>query len=179
MVQPARRALFLRGINVGTAKRIAMRDLARLVEGLGATEVRTLLNSGNVVCTSAASPEGLASSLSSAIAGELGHHVDVVARTSDQIDAVLAADPWRALATDPSRYLVVFLDRTPEPDRLTALEAIDVAPERWIVRDRELYAWLPPGVADSVLVKQLAKGALGVTWTGRNWTTVSRVRDLL
>ena len=171
--------MFLRGINVGTAKRIAMADLARIVEGLGASEVRTLLNSGNVVCTSSMPPDALASSLTTAIADQTGHRVDVVARTSEQIEAVLAADPLHDVATDPSRYLVVFLDRTPPPERLAALEAIDVEPERWVVLSRELYAWMPGGVADSVVSKQLAKGALGVTWTGRNWTTVSRVRDLL
>lgn len=179
MSRSGRRALFLRGINVGTAKRIAMTDLARIVEGLGSGDVRTLLNSGNVVCTSSMAPDALAGSLTTAIADQLGFHVDVVARTSEQIDAVLAADPWHDVATDPSRYLVVFLDRTPRPDRLAALEAIDVEPERWVVHSREMYVWMPSGVADSVVSKQLAKGALGVTWTGRNWTTVSRVRDLL
>ena len=46
-----RRVALLRGINVGRAKRISMGDLRALFTGLGYGDVRTLLNSGNVVFT--------------------------------------------------------------------------------------------------------------------------------
>ena len=60
-----------------------------------------------------------------------------------------------------------------------ALRALDVAPDVWVLEGRELYAWMPNGVSQSSLVTHLARGVLGVTWTGRNVTTVERLHDLL
>jgi uncharacterized protein (DUF1697 family) len=62
-----RRAVFLRGINVGTGNRIAMTDLAAVVSSVGVTDVRTLLNSGNVVGTSRAEPDALAARVCTAL----------------------------------------------------------------------------------------------------------------
>jgi uncharacterized protein (DUF1697 family) len=175
----SRIALLLRGINVGRAKRIAMTDLAAMVGHLGGTEVRTLLNSGNVVCSSRTTPAALAAELTGVIEQRLGFHVDVVARTRAEIASVIAHDPLADIASDPSRHLVVFLDRAPGAADRDRLDALDLGGDRWVLEGRELYTWLPAGVAESPLVTQLAKGVLGVTWTGRNWTTVTKLHALL
>ena len=171
--------VLLRGVNVGRAKRIAMSDFAALLTGVGLTDVRTLLNSGNAVGTTGLPPRQLAPVVSAAIAERLGFTCDVVVRTKPEIEAVVGHDPLGPVATDPSRYLVVFLGSAPSDAAVRALEGIDVAPEQWTLRGRELYAWMPAGVTDSVLGKQLARGILGVPWTGRNVTTVSRVLDAM
>ncbi|MGD9955779.1 MAG: DUF1697 domain-containing protein [Candidatus Nanopelagicales bacterium] len=174
-----RTAVFLRGINVGTGNRIAMKDLARIVESVGATEVRTLLNSGNVVCTSPVAPATLAASVAAALREQAGLGVDVVARSAAEIDAVLALDPLGAIADNPSRYLVTFLEKEPGADAVAALEAADTGRDVWELHGRELYFWLPDGVADSAVQKLLMKKVLGVTWTGRNWATVQKVQAAL
>jgi uncharacterized protein (DUF1697 family) len=174
-----RQAVFLRGVNVGRAKRISSAQLRDIVAGTGATDVATLLNSGNAVCTSSRAPDRLAASVASAIGETMGFTCDVVVRTESELDLVLARDPLGPVARDPSRYLVTFLGAEPAPSAVEALRALDVSPDEWVLEGRELYAWLPPGVADSLLFKYLAKGRLGVTWTGRNWTTVTRTRSLL
>ncbi len=175
----ARVALFLRGINVGRAKRIAMSDLAAMVADLGATDVRTLLNSGNVVCTSRRSPQALASGLSDLVEARCGFTASVVPRTSDEVDAALARDPLGHVADDPARYLVTFLDVEPAAEAVTALGRVDAGDERWELVGRELYLWLPAGTAQSVVSAALARGVLGVTWTARNWSTVTKVQSLL
>ncbi len=179
MAPPTRIAVLLRGVNVGRAKRIPMSELASIVEGVGGRDVRTLLNSGNAVCTIGSPPDRVAAAVSASIEQRLGFTCDVIVRTKPQIEAVVALDPLADVATDPSRYLVVFLGSRPDPAAVEALRAFDVAPEQWRTEGGELYAWFPAGVADSLVVKQLARGALGVTWTGRNWNTVTRLRDLL
>lgn len=179
MTTTRRHAVFLRGINVGRAKRIAMADLAELVRAAGATEVRTLLNSGNVVCTWGSTPVRLAAAVHDGISDRLGLDVAVVARTAPEIDTVLARDPLHDVATDPSRYLVAFLDAAPGAASVAALRGLDLGDDRWVLEGRELYAWMPAGVAEGALSQQLAKGVLGVTWTARNWATVTKVRDLL
>jgi uncharacterized protein (DUF1697 family) len=174
-----RQAVLLRGVNVGKAKRIAMSDYAAILADLGASDVRTVLNSGNAVCTSRAAPEHLAASVSAAIEERLGFRCDVVARTRAEVEALVARDPLGTVATDPSRYLVTFLATVPSAEAVAALSALDVTPDEWVLEGRELYCWLPTGVAESPLTKQLGRGVLGVPWTGRSWTTVTRLRDLL
>ena len=174
-----RQAVLLRGVNVGKAKRIAMSDLAAILTDLGASDVRTILNSGNAVCTSSAKADRLAAEVTASIQERLGFICDVVVRTKAEIDAVMALDPLRAVATDPSRYLVTFLGTAPSATAVHALRALDVAPDVWVLEGRELYAWMPNGVSQSSLVTHLARGVLGVTWTGRNVTTVERLHDLL
>jgi uncharacterized protein (DUF1697 family) len=175
MATPSRVVVLLRGVNVGRAKRIAMSDFAALLADLGVTEVRTLLNSGNAVGTTTVPPAALAAAVEAAIEGRVGFTCDVVVRTQQEIAATVTRDPLADVATDPSRYLVVFLGSAPEASALARLAALDVAPEVWTLEGRELYLWMPSGVAESVATQHLAKGVLGVTWTGRNITTVRKI----
>ena len=172
-------AVLLRGVNVGRAKRIAMTDLAELLAEIGMSDVRTLLNSGNAVGTWTGQVEPLAERVGAAIEERLGFTCDVVVRTKAQIEAVVAADPLGTVATNPSWYLVTFLGSSPDATAVARLAAMDLAPDRWVLDGDELYVWMPDAVNASPVGKQLAKGVLGVTWTGRNWTTVTKLRDLL
>jgi uncharacterized protein (DUF1697 family) len=171
--------VLLRGVNVGRAKRIAMSDFAALLTDLGMTEVRTLLNSGNAVGTWPGKVDGLAAGVGAAIEARLGFTCDVVVRTKAQIEDVVATDPLGTVATNPSWYLVTFLGSAPSAPAVTRLAAMDLSPDEWVLDGEELYVWMPRAVNESPVGKQLAKGVLGVTWTGRNWSTVTKLRDLL
>jgi uncharacterized protein (DUF1697 family) len=179
MASSGRVVVLLRGVNVGRAKRISMSDFAALLGDLGLTDVRTLLNSGNAVGTTTLAPAALARAVEAAIEERLGFTCDVVVRTRDEVAAAVAHDPLAAVATDPSRYLVVFLGAEPADSAVTKLRALDLAPEEWVLEGRELYLWMPAGVAESAVSKHLAKGVLGVTWTGRNVATVRKILDAM
>ncbi len=172
-------AVLLRGVNVGRAKRISMADLARLLTDLGMTDVATLLNSGNAIGSWSGPIGPLGRAVGAAIEERLGFSCDVIVRTRAQIDAVVATDPLGATATNPSWYLVTFLGSAPTTDAVARLAAMDLAPDQWVLEGEELYVWMPQGVNASPVGKQLAQGVLGVTWTGRNRTTVTKLRDLL
>lgn len=172
-------AVLLRGVNVGRAKRIAMSDFAALLTDLGMTDVRTLLNSGNAVGTWSGKVGSLAADIGAAIEARLGFTCDVVVRTKAQIEAVVATDPLGSVATNPSWYLVTFLGSAPTASAVARLTETDVSPDEWVLDGQELYVWMPTAVNASPVGKALAKGVLGVTWTGRNWSTVTKLRDLL
>lgn len=169
----------LRGVNVGRTRRVAMADLRRLVEGLGYTGVRTLLNSGNVVFT-AASPDaaGHARDIRAALAAGCGFDVPVVALTAADLAAVVREHPLSGIADDPARHLVAFV---PDPGSLDALRCLlDVtwSPEAVAVGRRAVYLWCPRGVADSRLAEAcLRLGGDGVTT--RNWTTVLKLLEAM
>ena len=172
-----RQVAFLRGINLGRNRRVSMGDLRRLLEDHGYEDVRTHLQSGNVVLYSPDSGARLERALERQLADGLGIEVEVLVRSRKQLADVVARDPLGKVARDPSRYLVSFLRSKPSAKVVRELAAVDVAPERFVLEGRELYAWHPRGVQRSKLNKLLSE-RLGVTATARNWNTVTRLLAL-
>lgn len=174
-----RQIALLRGINVGSHRRVAMADLRELLSGCGYAEVGTLGQSGNIVLSAAGQePERLGAELEAQIAKGLGVQAQVVVRTRDELAAVVARDPLGDVVEDPKRYQVSFLSAQPDPEAVRALAAIDVAPERWVQDGREIYAWHPNGIHSSPLAKLLCDRRLGVAVTARNWNTVRKLLDM-
>src|ERR671937_939311 len=99
----------LRGINLGSRNRIGMADLRALLTDMGYDGVRTHLQSGNVVLVTRQAPERAGRAIEREIRTRLGLEVDVIVRTGAEIAAVVAANPLGDVATNPSRYFVVFL----------------------------------------------------------------------
>jgi uncharacterized protein (DUF1697 family) len=173
---PTRFVALLRGINVGRAHQLGMPRLTELLTGRGYGNVRTHLRSGNVVLDSDLSEAELAADLSGAIEQEFGFDVPVVVRTGAEVAAVVAGDPFATVATDPARYLVTFL---PEPPAAAAVDALPPAASgEYLVRGRELYLWLPDGIANTPLAGWKWDRLLGVAGTGRNWNTVRKLAEL-
>jgi uncharacterized protein (DUF1697 family) len=170
-----RQIVLLRGINVGAHKRIAMPELRELLTSAGFEDVRTYVQSGNVVLSSDLSPERLARACERQIADRFGLDVEVVARTRDELAAVVRRNPLRKVAVDPKRYQVSFLSAELDPETVAELTALAVTPEKLVASGRELYCWHPDGVARSKLWTRLAGKGLGVTATARNWTTVTKL----
>jgi uncharacterized protein (DUF1697 family) len=153
--------------------------MPRLRESLtarGYEDVRTHLRSGNVVLGSALSENKLAAELTSAIAEEFGFDVPVVLRTGRELADVVARDPLGGLATDPSRYSVTFLPEPPEQDLVGALPPAEDG--EYLVHGRELYLWLPGGMARSPMATWKWDRLLGVSGTNRNWNTVTKLAEL-
>jgi len=168
----------LRGINLGPNKRIAMADLRSLLDELGYEDPRTLLQSGNVVLTTDSPADAVAAELEEQIATRLGVETRVVVRTRDELAGVVARDPLGDVADDPKRYQVSFLSAEPDPARVRELADVDVAPERFAISGREVYAWHPDGLQRSPLARLLSEDRLGVTATARNWNTVVALLEL-
>jgi uncharacterized protein (DUF1697 family) len=173
-----RQIALLRGINLASRNRVAMGELRELLTGHGYGDVRTLLQSGNVVLTSDLPPEKLARALEKRIAKGLGVEPAVVVRTREQLADVVERNPLASVATDPKRYQVSFLSGEPDADAVREIEAADIAPERFVVSGREIYAWHPDGLQRSPLAKLLSEERLGVRATARNWNTVTKLLAL-
>jgi uncharacterized protein (DUF1697 family) len=173
-----RQIALLRGINLGSHKRVGMGPLRELLAGLGYGDVRTYLQSGNVVLTSQASPERLQRELEQQIADELGLETRVLVRTRDELADVIERDPLAGVADDPKRYQVSFLSAEPDAEVVRELGGVDVAPERFVVSGREIYTWHPDGIQRSQLNKVLSDRRLGVIATARNWNTVTKLLAL-
>jgi uncharacterized protein (DUF1697 family) len=170
----------LRGINVGANKRIAMADLRELLTGLGFTDVRTLLQSGNAVfATRSAKPETVARRITDAIDEQLGLDVGCLVRNGDELDAVVEENPLSEMATDGSKFMALFLSKEPDPTLVKAHDPRSLAPEEIRLGDRVIYQWCPNGVLAAPAAGTFAEKYLDVTVTGRNWNTVTKLAALL
>ncbi|MBV9197400.1 MAG: DUF1697 domain-containing protein [Solirubrobacterales bacterium] len=174
-----RHIALLRGVNLGSHRRVSMPELRELLGRAGFEEVRTYVQSGNVVLSSALAGEQLARACERAIAEQLGLEVEVVVRTRDELAEVVRRDPLGRVATNPKRYQVTFLAAEPPAAVAAKLDALDCEPEQYALCGRELYSWHPDGVGRSKLWARLAKdGWLGVTATARNWTTATTLLNM-
>lgn len=168
----------LRGINVGKARRIPMRDLRALVSELGHHQVRTLLNSGNVVFDAARTGTGrLARELEAAIASRCGFAVKVVVITSAELAAVIDENPLKDGVANPSRFLVAFTTRPATLAKLTALSQQAWGDDQLAMGPRAAYMACTTGILASPLVRAFVR-ATGDGATTRNWSTVLKLRDL-
>ncbi len=163
--------VLLRGINVGGRNRLAMPVLARVLTDVGCTDAKTYLQSGNAVVD--AEPDGLAERVEQA----LPLPVRVLVRTADELAAVVAANPFPELVTEPKRLHVAFLSEPPDPERLAAL-GTDHGDDRLAVGRCELYLAYAGGSHASPLTGALLEKRLGLVASARNWTTVTRLAEL-
>jgi uncharacterized protein (DUF1697 family) len=168
----------LRGINIGPRNRIAMPALRELLSGAGFDDVRTYVQSGNVVLASDAPPEQTARECERLIAEEFGLEIDVLVRTRDELAEVVRRNPLGDVADDPKRYQVSFLETELPGEQVERIASAAVESEQLVAVGRELYAWHPAGVARSKLWGRLADRRLGVKATARNWTTVTTLLEM-
>ncbi len=168
----------LRGVNLGAHNRVSMAELRSHLASLGYRDVRTLLQSGNVVLGADVSPDRLAADLQRELADRFGVRSPVVVRTRQQLAKVVALDPLRDVVTDDKLYQVSFLSAKPGREAIERLAATDFEPERFVHSAREIYAWHPQGIHSSPLAKLLSDKTLGVISTARNWRTTVKLLEL-
>jgi uncharacterized protein (DUF1697 family) len=168
----------IRGINVGRAKRIAMADLRALVEGLGYRDVRTLLNSGNIVFTTSNAGSGTAAArIEKALDAALGIRARVIVLTARELAIAVAGNPLLEVGGDPSRLMVAVPMNPTDRRRLQPLAERDWAPEVLAIGARVVYLWCPDGILKSPLWEAVGR-LLGDAVTTRNWATVTKLHAL-
>jgi len=173
-----RQIVLLRGINLGPRNRIAMPRLRELLESAGFDDVRTYVQSGNIVLSTRRQPASTAAACEKLIEAELGLDIPVVVRTRDELAEIVRRNPLGDVADNPKRYQVSFLDGEPDPKAIEKLAAAAAGGERVEAIGREIYAWHPDGIARSKMWAALAGKGLGVKATARNWTTVTTLLEM-
>lgn len=168
-------------MNVGGDSTIRMADLVRVIEGLGLSDPRTLLASGNVVFGGrVSSPAALEHRLEAALAEQLGLTSDCFVRSTADWEAAIAANPFPREATeDPAHLLVAALKSEPSEGVEARVRAATVGRERVRVIGRQAYLVYPDGIGRSKLTPAVLDKALGVRSTARNWNTVGKLATLL
>jgi uncharacterized protein (DUF1697 family) len=170
----------LRGINVGGKNKLPMKDLAEIFIQAGCEDVRTYIQSGNVIFR--ASPvisSRLPDEVTSLVAKSFGFRTPVILRTADQLSDVVSQNPFLKSGAAEDTLHVMFLADLPSPESVDKLDPDRSAPDAFIVRGREVYLQLPNGVAGSKLTNLYFDSRLTTTSTSRNWRTVTKLLELM
>ena len=168
----------LRGINLGSQKRVSMADLRALFEDLGAQDVATYLQSGNVVFGSPDRAERLTGAIERRIRRELGLSVTVLVLTRAQLARVLGGNPFAQAGKPPATLHVTFLADKPPRGKVSKLDSEHGRPDEFRVVGRHVYLHCPNGYGKSKLTNAYFEQQLGVAATTRNWKTVTKLGEL-
>ena len=170
----------LRGINVGGRRKLPMRDLATMFEAAGCEDVRTYIQSGNVVFRASQElADGIPARIADAIESSHGFRISIVMRAAADFDRIVRENPFIASGADPATLHVGFLAVAPEPGQIANLDPDRSPPDAFEVRDREVYLYFPAGVARSKLDNAYFDRTLNTVCTIRNWRTVGKLHEML
>jgi uncharacterized protein (DUF1697 family) len=169
----------LRGINVGGKHSLPMKRLSAIFEQAGARNVRTYIQSGNVVFSASdAAAARVVAGVRKAIEDELALRVPVVLRKGSELLAVAKHNPFLREGADSKILHVAFLEQAGSAQARSALDPGRSPPDRFALRDRELYLCCPNGMARTKLTSAYLDRALGTVTTVRNWNTVLALCEL-
>ncbi len=171
----------LRGINLGSRNRISMPDLAALYQKLGFDNVKTYIQSGNVVFETdqKMNSKDLEVLLKQAILDNFNLQVPVIIRSLDEIEKICSQNPFldkEDMSKD--KLHVTFLADLPELVHTEVVKNLDYKPDKCIILNKEVYLYCPINYGETKFSNTFLEKKLKVTATTRNWRTVSELYKL-
>jgi uncharacterized protein (DUF1697 family) len=178
---PGTHVALLRGINVGGKNPLPMKALAGEFNAAGCGDVRTFIQSGNVIFSA---PPGkneseLAQLLGERLAERFGYMAPLVLRTTGKLRAAIANNPYLAMGAPEDSLHVMFLTATPDAGAVQKLDPDRSPGDEYRVIGREIFLRLPSGMARTKLTNAYFDTKLGVTSTARNWRTTTKLLELM
>lgn len=167
----------LRGINVGGKNKLPMTELAALFNEAGCSEVRTFIQSGNVIFKASEQAMAQVSGVvAENIAKRYGYRTPVILRSESQLRRAVAGNPFPG---EEEQLHVMFLRDCPNPKQIATLDPNRSAPDRFAVRGAEIYLHLPNGAGKSALTNAWFDSRLSTISTLRNWRTVTKLLAMM
>lgn len=170
-------ALF-RGINVGGKNILPMKELKEILQEKGYTQVKTYIQSGNVVFQGPqTNAEHIADHIGDAVLDSHGFQPRVIVLSVEDLEQAAAANPFPEAEEEPKSLHLYFLAESPKCLDLKALNDIKSGTESFAIVGKVFYLHAPKGIGRSKLAARAEK-LIGVAGTARNWRTVSKVLEL-
>jgi len=170
----------LRGINVGGQKSIKMELLRKSFEALKFKDVKTYVQSGNVIFKGPTkSPDSLSKLIEKRILKGFGFSVPVLVKTSQEMGQTVQSNPFvRVKKIDSSKLYVTFLFEKPQRALLAKLDELDQSTDQLSYSGKEIYLYCPNGYGVTKLSNTAFEKKLAVTATARNWNTVNALYEM-
>lgn len=171
----------LRGINVGGHKKILMADLRKLIDTLGYTNIRTYIQTGNIIFDSSTKEDNstIALNIQDAILDTFGFEVPVMVRTAEEIHAIVKQSPYATEGkSDIDSLHLTLLDAKPTDENIAQLKAIDCHPDSFEIIDKSMYLYCVQKYSDTKLGNNIIEKKLKLRATTRNWKTTLKLLEL-
>lgn len=169
----------LRGINVGGKNRLPMSSLVSIFADAGCQDVRTYIQSGNVVYRAEEDlARRLPATVAKTIADRLGLTVPVITRSIDTLRTIESSNPYISSGKDLTKLHVAFLAERPDRAKVAELDPDRSTPDEFIVEGSEIFLFCPNGMARTRLTNAYFDSKLKTTSTVRNWKTVLTLLEL-
>lgn len=170
---------FLRGINVGGKNKVKMETLREVCAGIGFKNVKTYINSGNVIFeTPTTDDKTLAEKIEKGIEQEFSLKIKVMVRSVAEIEAIIKNNPFEGQFENDKDVHVFFLDEELPDEKCELLLSNNNENEIYAVRNAEIFCHLKISVLDSLMGKDYIGKKLKVSATARNWRTVNKILEL-
>ena len=171
----------LRGINVGGHSQIKMKDLTGLYESSGFKNVKTYVQSGNVVFDSSMDDgEKIVKKIEKNIKTKFGFDVKLIIRTPDELNKIIKTNPFLKRAeVDKERLYMVFLSEKPDASLMKNLDIKKAPEEEFQIINKEIYLYLPKGFGTAKLQVGVFEKKLKIPATARNWKTVNALAEMV
>jgi uncharacterized protein (DUF1697 family) len=168
---------FLRGINVSGQKKIRMAELKSYFEELNFKNVRTYIQSGNVILESSNQKnEAIQKKIENLIKEKFGFDVPVIVKNKNEIAAILKKNPFTGKETN--RIYITLLSDIPSAEQTKKLPEINYAPEEFILDENIIYFFSPHGYGEAKMSNNFFEKILKVTATTRNWRTMNILKEM-
>ena len=169
---------FLRGINVGGKNKVKMETLREVCASIGFQNVKTYINSGNVIFETAKTDDkSIAEKLEKAVEKEFALKIRVMVRSLAEIEEIIKNNPFDGQFENDKDLHVFFLDDELPPEKRELLLSNNTQNEQFAVRNREIFCLLRISFADSFMAKDYIGKKLKVSATARNWRTVNKILE--
>lgn len=169
----------LRGINVSGQKKILMKDLKSLFEESGFKNVKTYIQSGNVIFESRP-VKNLSQKIEQKIADKYNFQVPVLIRTVEEMATLIKKNPLvKEKNIDQKRLYVTLLAEKPANEYINKLMEVNYEPEKFIITDKEVYIYCPDGYGEAKFSNNFIEKKLNTKGTTRNWKVINELYTLM
>jgi len=172
----------LRGINVGTGRKVPMADLKKLCQNMGLENVQTYIQSGNVVfeLPQPESVSELETRLQKAFTETFGFDIPVLIRTDREWAESIAQNPFlKEKSADIDRLHLTCLKEIPSPELVEKIKGYQYLPDRYEIIGRNVFIFCAAGYGTSKLVNSFFESKLKTSATTRNWKTVMKLNEMV
>jgi len=170
------RIIMLRAVNVGGTAKLPMAELRELAAELGATDVQTYIQSGNLVCVPPGDPEEFDRALETAIETKYGFFREAISRSPAQFRAALEAHPFEVI--EPKYSYIAFLTGAPTAEAIAKASTYETSDDQWEILDRDWHIRYAHGAGKPDMNAASIARALNVPTTARNLNTVRKLISL-
>jgi len=167
----------LRGINVSGQKKIKMEDLMLLYEALNFTNIKTYIQSGNIVfCSSSKNQKEIGQKIEEKIFKEYNFYVPVIVLLQDKLKEIISNNPFiNNNEVDISKLYITILKSLPGKSWVIKLLDFECGDDQFIIEGNTVYLFCPNGYGRTKLTNNFFENKLKVTATTRNWKTINKL----